>query len=303
MRLDSAADALRAAGLRVVERSGWRNRDNGRSLQSIRGLTVHHTAGSPSSSVSGELRVIEHGRPGLSGPISQFMVARDGTWYCTAAGSANHNKVGWDGPNKGYGNADLIGVECQHSGAGEEWTDRQYRSVVRGVAALARQYDFPASRVGGHKEHQPGQKVDPSFSMNNFRAAVARELTELEEEADMPSAKEIAKATVDEWRRRSVGAPAGQDDASQGWALFQVWHRTGHIGNVALPAVLKALNAQAQALAAIRAALDGGQAGGAARLAAMQAEVDDSTAAVRTAIEELKREQPEPAPEPELAEA
>lgn len=170
MRLTAAAPAaLREAGLRVVELAGWLNRDNGNDFTTLRGLTVHHTAGSRNSSVEGELNVLVNGRPGLSGPISQFMVARDGTWYCVAAGSANHNKKGFAGPNEGYGNSQLIGVECQHSGGTEPWTAVQYNSVVTGVAALALEYGFPVEHIAGHKEHQPGEKTDPSFSMSAFR--------------------------------------------------------------------------------------------------------------------------------------
>lgn len=177
MRLTKAAPtALRAAGLRVVELSGWLTRDNGDDFTTLRGLTVHHTAGSRNSSVEGELNVLVNGRPGLSGPISQFMVARDGTWYCVAAGAANHNKPGFGGPNQGYGNRQLIGVECQHSGSAEPWTDVQYNSVVTGVAALALEYGFSADRVAGHKEHQPGEKVDPSFNMSAFRSNVERRM-------------------------------------------------------------------------------------------------------------------------------
>lgn len=274
MRLTNAANILRAAGLRVVERPGWRNRDNGRDLRSARGLTVHHTAGSPNSSVEGELRVLEKGRPGLSGPISQFMVARDGTWYCVAAGAANHNKVGWAGPNSGYGNSDLIGVECQHSGAGEEWTDRQYGSVVRGVAALARGYGFRATRVAGHKEHQPGEKVDPSFSMSNFRAAVAAAITRLNQEDDMPSAEEIAAAV---WAY-PLRNPYSDQDQPAGTILRYVPSRQGHLDTQAL---IRALDAARVAYERSEDETD--------------AAVVGSLAEIRTMVEQLRDAADEPA--------
>lgn len=256
MRITDAASVLRAAGLKVVERPGWKSRDNGRDLRSVRGLTVHHTAGSRNSSVEGELRVIENGRPGLSGPISQFMVARDGTWYCTAAGAANHNKVGWAGPNKGYGNSDLIGVECQHSGAGEPWGPAQYDSLVEGVAALARRYGFPAGRVGGHKEHQPGEKVDPSFSMSQFRSNVGRAAAE--------QGTGVSKADVIAALQSDEGKAAVQDAVRWGkfewpsnsmswnnlaWLLF---NRSDYIGQSAT-AIMQAQAALAQAVALLRA--------------------------------------------------
>lgn len=176
MRVTNAANVLRAAGLKVIEVKGWKGRDNGSEFSTIRGLTVHHTAGSLHSSVDGELKVLIDGRPGLSGPISQFFVSRDGTWYCVADGCANHNKIGTAGPNRGFGNRHLIGVECQHSGGNEPWEKVQYDSVVKGVAALSKAYGFTTSTIAGHKEHQPGEKVDPSFSMPEFRTHVYRVL-------------------------------------------------------------------------------------------------------------------------------
>jgi hypothetical protein len=205
MRLNNAATVLRAAGLEVVEVAGWKGRDNGTEFADIRGLTVHHTAGSRTSSVSGELNVLINGRPGLSGPISQFMVSREGVWYCVADGPANHNKTGFAGPNKGYGNRSLIGVECQHSGGDEPWRPVQYNSVVKGVAALAKAYGFDEKTVAGHKEHQPGEKVDPTFSMGKFRTDV-----DLAMRAPAPPPRKV------EWMKFEVSMPVlreGDDDA------------------------------------------------------------------------------------------
>src|SRR5690606_6916973 len=119
-----------------------------------------------------EIGVLVNGRPGLSGPIAQLYLSRTGAWHVVASGRANHNKVGRAGPNRGLGNSNLLGIEAQHA-AGEPWTDRQYDSYVRGVAALVRKLGIPVSRVGGHYEHQPGEKTDPAFDMDKFRARVA----------------------------------------------------------------------------------------------------------------------------------
>jgi N-acetyl-anhydromuramyl-L-alanine amidase AmpD len=97
-----------------------------------------------------------------------------------ASGHCNHNLAGWAGPNEGYGNDSLLGIEAQHSGGTEPWTPRQYDSYVRGVAALVRHeapgWDVTVARVAGHKEHQPGAKSDPSFDMTAFRARVRAEI-------------------------------------------------------------------------------------------------------------------------------
>lgn len=201
MRITKSPDVLQKAGLPVIVLPGWAGRDNGYEFPYIRGATIHHTAGSPTSTVDGELNVLVNGRTGLPGPISQFMVGRNGVWYCVADGCCNHNKVGWAGPNAGFGNRHLIGIECQHSGAGEVWTPVQYSALVAGTAALSRYYRFPVDLIGGHKEHQPGEKVDPSFSMTVFRSNVARHLREgkdmaLSYESDGPVISKALHDTV-----------------------------------------------------------------------------------------------------------
>src|SRR5688572_20071922 len=121
MRALWLADVLRGAGLTVHEVSGWRTR-GADSWGPVRGITCHHTAGSRTSSDAGEIRVLVNGRgrPGdddyLPGPISQLYLSRSGDWWVVASGTANHNKVGWGGPNRGYGNDALLGIEAQHSG-------------------------------------------------------------------------------------------------------------------------------------------------------------------------------------------
>ena len=187
MRLLWLPVVLRAAGLTVHEVDGWRTRGSA-NWGPIVGLTCHHTAGARNSSDAGEIGVLVNGRPGLPGPIAQLYLSRTGHWHVVASGRANHNKVGWAGPNEGYGNSNLIGVEAQHSGGDEPWTETQYRSYVRGVAAIARQAGFGPNRVGGHKEHQPGEKSDPTFSMTRFRIDVATNLEDDVTQAELEQA-------------------------------------------------------------------------------------------------------------------
>lgn len=184
---------LRAAGLTVHEVSGWKSR-GADSFGPVRGITCHHTAGARNSSDAGEINVLVNGRVGLEGPIAQLYLSRTGDWHVVASGHCNHNKIGWAGPNEGYGNDNLLGVEAQHSGDGEPWTARQYNSYVRGVAALVRHtasgWDVAVTRVAGHKEHQPGAKTDPSFSMDAFRVRVRDEIRNWED--DMTPEQEAA---------------------------------------------------------------------------------------------------------------
>jgi hypothetical protein len=188
---------LRAAGLTVHEVSGWKTR-GADTFGPVRGITCHHTAGSRNSSDAGEINVLVNGRVGLSGPIAQLYLSRTGAWHVVASGHCNHNLPGWAGPNEGYGNDAILGIEAQHSGDGEPWTDRQYDSYVRGVAALVRHkasgWDVTVGRVAGHKEHQPGAKSDPSFDMNAFRARVRAEISTWEDDVTPEDIEKIADA-------------------------------------------------------------------------------------------------------------
>lgn len=189
MRYTWLASVLRDAGLTVNEVDGWKTR-GADTFGPVRGITCHHTAGSRTSSDAGEIRVLLNGSASAPPPIAQLYLSRSGQWWVVAAGACNHNKVGWGGPNQGYGNDALLGIEAQHSGAGEPWTPVQYNSYVRGVAALVRHeasgWDVSVNRVAGHKEHQPGAKSDPTFNMDTFRADVRREIENWEDDDMTP---------------------------------------------------------------------------------------------------------------------
>jgi hypothetical protein len=207
---------LRAAGLTVHEVSGWRTR-GADSWGPVRGITCHHTAGSRTSSDAGEINVLVNGRTGLRGPIAQLYLSRTGDWHVVASGHCNHNLPGWAGPNSGYGNDSLLGIEAQHSGAGEPWTARQYDSYVRGVAAVVRHkapgWDVTVGRVAGHKEHQPGSKTDPSFDMDAFRTRVRAELTTERSDDDMLVEKGDTSERVKFWQfvLTALGHPLATD--------------------------------------------------------------------------------------------
>lgn len=195
MRHLDLADVLRRAGLNVVEQPGWRTR--GYEMGDVRGVLLHHTAG-PASGNAPSLGVVQNGRAALAGPLAQFVLARDGTWYVVASGGANHAGLG--GPafggavSRDNGNAHLLGVEAENTGTGQPWPEVQLRSYIRGVAALLKDAGLPASRAIGHREWAPTRKIDPAgIDLNWFRAQVAAEM----EDDDMPSAEEVAAAV---WR-------------------------------------------------------------------------------------------------------
>lgn len=174
MRLSNLAHVLRAAGLTVVEIDGWQSR--GRAFAATpKAVICHHTAG-PSAARNGKdypsLGVVRDGRAGLPGPLCQIGIGRSGTIYVVASGRANHaGKVN----NPKYGNASTIGIEAENSG-NEPWPQAQYRAYLDCVRALCKTYNIAHDDVRGHKEicYPRGRKPDPSFSMSEFRASLAK---------------------------------------------------------------------------------------------------------------------------------
>lgn len=153
-RLTWLADELRKAGLRVVEVPGWETR--GSSDFHPEGMTWHATAGSRHGTPQDETRVILNGSSTAPPPIAQLMLWRDGTVYVCAAGRCNHNKVGWDGPNKGLGNSRLLGIEMANDNRGEPWPAVQLDAARRATAAILKRLGAdPMRRLAAHYEHQP----------------------------------------------------------------------------------------------------------------------------------------------------
>lgn len=215
MRLLWLPGVLRSAGLTVHEVSGWKTR-GADSYGPVRGITVHHTASSRKAKPADEIRVLLNGSATAPPPISQLALSRTGEWYVVASGLCFHNKIGWDGPNEGFGNDSLLGIEAMHGGGTEPWTELQYRSYVRGVAALVRHkasgYSVTTARVAGHKEHQPGDKSDPTFNMSKFRSDVAALIA-----AGMEDDMSVADVTNGLNTVVPYASNAGKRLAAEGW--------------------------------------------------------------------------------------
>lgn len=244
MRLLWLPTVLRAAGLTVVEVPGWQTRsakeDPDASTYRPGGLICHETRGSATSSDAGEIGVLVNGRVGLSGPIAQTYIGRDGRWHVVAAGLCHHVKTGWGGPFSGRGNTRLFGVEPAHS-VDEDWADKpvQYASYVRGVAAILRHTGWPPPV--GHKEHQPGDKPDPEFNMVKFRREVAAVLAG--EDIDMATPQEFWAADV---------IPSGDPENPNwgaAWALGELLRRAARAEAYAKVAAGQDVDEQAVAAA------------------------------------------------------
>jgi hypothetical protein len=174
--LTDLADILRTAGLNVTEVSGWQTRGHS-VMTSVKSILVHHTAG-PATGDYPSLAVVRDGRPDLAGPLAQLGLGRSGTWFVIAAGRSYH--AGKTIDDSVYGNPNAIGVEAEGTGlpadntGHQNWPEVQWQSYVRGVQALRTAYGVPTARVLGHKEAAvpAGRKIDPNFSMAEFRAAL-----------------------------------------------------------------------------------------------------------------------------------
>lgn len=170
-------EVLESAGLKVAEQPGWRTRGHG-DIDPIKGVICHHTAG-PKTGIMPSLGVVTNGRPGLSGPLAQLCLGRDGTFFAVAAGQAFHAGVGnWQGLTDG--NGVFIGIEAENTGhidgpLADPWPDVQMDAYRRGVAAILKQIGANAIMAAGHKEYALpiGRKVDPTFDMVAFRQQVA----------------------------------------------------------------------------------------------------------------------------------
>lgn len=193
--------AYRAEGITdivIMPGAKTHNRDDetGRTFGPVHGVTIHHTAGVSSGMAS----VIYNGVAGLPGPLAQDFLAKDGKLYVVGHGRCNHAGsvteavrtaiIAESAPgNERYvssetvdGNDFLYGLEIENKGDGKDpYPARQYDVAVRWAAAHLRHHGWSANSAWGHKEIT-GRKIDPSFSMNTFRANVKARLDNKEED-------------------------------------------------------------------------------------------------------------------------
>ena len=160
--------AVKNAGVKYRKVNGWASRGRA-TMGAIQSIMCHHTAG-PASGNSPSLNVVTHGRAGLPGPLAQLFLARDGTVILVAAGRANHaGRVS----SSIYSNSHSIGIEAEATGV-SSWPSAQVDAYAKLCKALIGEFGLPTSRVVGHKEAAVprGRKIDPNFSMPDFRKKV-----------------------------------------------------------------------------------------------------------------------------------
>ena len=164
MRCNWLADVLRGAGLVVREADGWKNRGNPFSdgIQ-LAGVVGHHTASNKNSGNNPTLYTIINGRPDLPGPLSQLLLARDGSYDVCASGKANH---GGDGSYPGWpssANSYAIAIEAENDGIGEWWGAAIMDAYAVGAAAILEHIGKGSEAFISHFEwaDPPGRKIDP----------------------------------------------------------------------------------------------------------------------------------------------
>ncbi|MGM1079685.1 N-acetylmuramoyl-L-alanine amidase [Streptomyces sp. H28] len=183
--------ALRAEGLDPVENQipDWRthNRNHIADWGPVAGVAIHHTAGTDS------LALVTNGTSELPGPLCHAHLAKDGTLTLISGGRANHfggmAQNAYDAllaqdpvhpaPDVAEpvdGNTRTYGIEIENLGDGEDpYPTVQYETAVKWAAAICRHHGWTADAVIGHSEGTV-RKIDPSFPMADFRAAVAARL-------------------------------------------------------------------------------------------------------------------------------
>lgn len=182
--------ALKDEGVHVVEMPGWRthNRNHKGAWGSVYGILIHHTAG-----VSKTMpQFVYNGTTALPGPLCHALTTKDGKTHLVGNGRANHaglialnamasltredGEHPKPGPDSVDGNSKLYGLEIENKGDGRDpYPPTQYDQSVRWAAAICRHHGWTAESVGAHKE-VTARKIDPSFSMDLFRAKVAERL-------------------------------------------------------------------------------------------------------------------------------
>ncbi|SDZ59035.1 N-acetylmuramoyl-L-alanine amidase [Saccharopolyspora shandongensis] len=171
------ADVLRAAGLRVVETPGWRERTARGTQPRPLGVLNHHTA-TPTSYArpAPTVQTCINGRPDLDGPLCHAVIGYDGTVHLIAAGRANHaGKAKASGPNPGGdGNALYVGFEWDYHGVNQSPSPEQYTAAVRATRAVLAKLGRPAEAARGHRETSVTGKIDPGHvDLDQFRRDVA----------------------------------------------------------------------------------------------------------------------------------
>lgn len=208
------ADALRAAGLTVVETSGWKERTaSGEQPAAAAGVLEHHTA-TPASydNPAPSVQLCIDGREDLEGPLCHAVIGFDGVVHLIAAGRANHaGEAKASGPNPaGDGNTLYVGFEWDYQGVEQGPSPEQYGAAVTATVVVLHRLGRPLEAARGHKETSVTGKIDPGHvDMDRFRA----DLTTEDQEDEMTPEQDAMLRRLE----HELLGPRGPQGEIQGW--------------------------------------------------------------------------------------
>ncbi|WP_406226391.1 N-acetylmuramoyl-L-alanine amidase [Streptomyces albidoflavus] len=241
MTADQFVKALKAEGVKVAERAGWRthNRNHKGAWGNVNGVVIHHTAGTNS------LALCSAGTSALPGPLCHTHLAKSGTATMVGHGRANHagtfaanafnamlNEAKThprpDAAEPIDANARTYGIEIENLGNGKDfYPQAQYDAAVRWAAAICRFHGWSEHSVIGHAEGTR-RKIDPKgpvgkaggpmWDMDKFRADVAKVLAGKPGAAPAPTKPaptppkentDVSKRETSDavWEQDVIGAP------------------------------------------------------------------------------------------------
>jgi hypothetical protein len=179
--------ALKDANLNVEARPGWETNAASRYSFNPIGVMLHHTASNRNTGRTMPSRdIVQFGRKDLKGPLSQFLIGRDGAILLIAGGRCHHAGRGQTSvlnasmddvlpPDNGEGAYDArkigsfkggnkywVGIEIENDGIGEPYSDEVIDATIRTCAVLCQLHKWnPLTRVIMHREWTK-RKIDPS---------------------------------------------------------------------------------------------------------------------------------------------
>jgi N-acetylmuramoyl-L-alanine amidase len=119
-------------------------------------VMIHHTA---QDSLAQTIKTFTLTRTAVS---SHYVVSRDGKVVQMVNDylRAQHAGAGKWG-NETDMNSASIGIEMDHNGTTDQWTDAQINSLCALLATLKKKYNIPTANFIGHADYAPGRKNDP----------------------------------------------------------------------------------------------------------------------------------------------
>lgn len=228
-------DALKAEGVKVRERTGWKthNRNHKGSWGPLHGVMIHHTA----SGTEGIESYVSTGSAELPGPLCQGLIEKDGTVVLVGWGRANHAGGGdpdvleavvnetyplpetsnHDGsPGSVDGNAHFVGFECVNRGDGKDpWPAVQLEAMARASAAVCRYYGWSENSVIRHADWSDWKNDPRGVDWTAFRLRVRQILDgDSDPKPDPKPPVKLPKVSV----ARVVAAARKDPSAAQGAA-------------------------------------------------------------------------------------